>query len=73
MLQKLYNKITCIGLGISINLGNSKIDKNVDAYISNNLSLFDYLAVSQAATCVSVSIQTITLYLLTTTCFSLII
>lgn len=55
-MQKLFNKIACIGLGISVSLEDSKIDENVEAYVSNNVSLFDHLAVSYAIGSVSVSI-----------------
>lgn len=54
-LQKFCNKIACIGLGISVSLDNTKIDENVEAYVSNNVSLFDHLAVSQAVRSFSVS------------------
>lgn len=34
----------------------TKIDENVEAYVSNSVSIFDHLAVSSAVGCVSVSI-----------------
>lgn len=54
--QKLYNKIACIGLGISVNWDKSKVDENVEAYVGNSTSLFDHLAISNAVGSVSVSI-----------------
>lgn len=61
-LQKFCNKIACIGLGISVSLDNTKIDDNVEAYVSNNVSIFDHLAVSQAVRTVSVSVQILEKY-----------
>lgn len=57
ILQKLSNKLACIGLGISVSVENSKVDENVEAYISNNVSIFDHLAVSHAIGSISVSIM----------------
>lgn len=54
--QKLCNKIACIGLGISVIWDKTKIDENVEAYVSNSISIFDHLVVSNAAGSVSVSI-----------------
>lgn len=55
IIQKLSNKLACIGFGISVSVENSKVDENVEAYVSNNISIFDHLAVSYAIGSISVS------------------
>lgn len=52
---KLLNKIACLALGISVSVENPKTKENVDVYISNNLTIFDHLAVCNATGAVSVS------------------
>lgn len=54
--QKLCNKIACLGLGISVNWDKTKVDEHVEAYVSNSISIFDHLALSNAVGSVSVSI-----------------
>lgn len=56
VLQQLCNKLACLCLGISVNFDKTKVDENVEAYISNNVSIFDHMAVSCAVGSVSVSI-----------------
>lgn len=44
-------------MGISVNFDKTKVDENVEAYISNNVSIFDHMAICCAVGSVSVSIK----------------
>ncbi|CAH1998004.1 unnamed protein product [Acanthoscelides obtectus] len=43
--RKFINKITCMALGIAVTIENPKAKENVGVFVSNNLSVFDHVAV----------------------------
>lgn len=55
IIHKLVNKIACLTLGITVTVENPERKENVEVYVSNNLSIFDHLAVHTATGSVSVS------------------
>ncbi|EFA08762.1 lipid droplet-regulating VLDL assembly factor AUP1 [Tribolium castaneum] len=57
IIHKLVNKIACLTLGITVTVENPDKKENVEVYISNNLSIFDHLAVHTATGSVSPGAQ----------------
>ena len=55
IIQNVVNKVACLTLGITVTVENPEKKENVEVYVSNNLSIFDHLAVHTATGSVSVS------------------
>nr|CAH7742312.1 unnamed protein product [Callosobruchus chinensis] len=50
--RKFINKITCMALGIAVTVENPKAKENVGVFVSNNLSVFDHVAVQKVTNAV---------------------
>nr|CAI5849178.1 unnamed protein product [Callosobruchus analis] len=50
--RKFINKITCMALGIAVTVENPKAKENVGVFVSNNLSVFDHVAVQNVTNAV---------------------
>ncbi|XP_044270985.1 lipid droplet-regulating VLDL assembly factor AUP1-like [Tribolium madens] len=57
IIHKLVNKFACLTLGITVTVENPDKKENVEVYISNNVSIFDHLAVHTATGSVSPGAQ----------------
>lgn len=56
IIQNIVNKVACLTLGITVTVENPDKKENVEVYISNNVSIFDHLAVHTATGSVSVGL-----------------